>query len=85
MKGRTIARAASDVGGTFTDLVLYRAGKDGGEVLCSKVDTTPPDFELGVMSSLEKLLLAPSELDFFAHGCTVVINALTERKGQGPH
>ena len=81
MTGKAIARAASDVGGTFTDLVLYRIGDDGGEVRCSKVDTTPPDFELGVMASLEKLQAAPSELDFFAHGCTVVINALTERKG----
>lgn len=81
MTGKAIARAASDVGGTFTDLVLYRTGEGGGEVRCSKVDTTPPDFELGVMSSLEKLNVAPSELDFFAHGCTVVINALTERKG----
>ena len=81
MKVRPIARAASDVGGTFTDLVLYRVGKDGGEVSCSKVDTTPPDFERGVMASLDKLNAEPSGLDFFAHGCTVVINALTERKG----
>ena len=76
-----IVRAASDVGGTFTDLVLYRFGPQGGEILSSKVDTTPPNFERGVMASLEKLQVSPSELDFFAHGSTVVINALTERKG----
>ena len=81
MSENGIVRAASDVGGTFTDLVLYRAADGSGEVRCSKVDTTPPDFERGVMSSLEKLQVAPSELAFFAHGCTVVINALTERKG----
>lgn len=74
-------RAASDVGGTFTDLVGYKFGSDGGEVEVSKVDTTPPDFERGVMESLEKLGIDPSELDFFAHGSTVVINAITERKG----
>ena len=78
---KKVLRAASDVGGTFTDLVLYRYGPDGGEVETSKVDTTPPDFERGVMSSLKKLDVDPSELDFFAHGSTVVINALTERKG----
>lgn len=77
----TATRAASDVGGTFTDLVFYRFGPDGGEVQSTKVDTTPPDFETGVMASLQKLHLDPSELDFFAHGSTVVINALTERKG----
>ena len=78
---KKVLRAASDVGGTFTDLVLYRYGPDGGEVETSKVDTTPPDFERGVMASLKKLDVDPSELDFFAHGSTVVINALTERKG----
>ena len=77
----TILRAASDVGGTFTDLVIYRFGPDGGAIQSSKVDTTPPDFERGVMASLEKLEVDPSELDFFAHGSTVVINAITERKG----
>ena len=81
MTDKGTVRAASDVGGTFTDLVLFRIGDIGGEVHCSKVDTTPPYFELGVMSSFEKLNVAPSELAFFAHGCTVVINALTERKG----
>ncbi len=78
---KNLLRAASDVGGTFTDLVLYRSGPGGAEVLSSKVDTTPPDFEQGVMASLEKLAVEPSQLDFFAHGSTVVINALTERKG----
>ena len=77
----TILRAASDVGGTFTDLVIYRFGPNGGEVQSSKVETTPPDFEQGVMASLEKLDVDPFELDFFAHGSTVVINAITERKG----
>ena len=33
------------------------------------------------MASLRKLEVDPSELDFFAHGSTVVINAITERKG----
>lgn len=77
-------RAASDVGGTFTDLVYYSidpsTGKCG-EVRSAKADTTPPNFEQGVINSIEKVGLSSQEFDFFAHGSTVVINALTERKG----
>ncbi len=47
----------------------------------AKADTTPPDFEQGVMNARAKAGLSPAALDFFAHGSTVVINALTERKG----
>lgn len=77
-------RAASDVGGTFTDLVYYRiddgTGAFGG-IQSVKTDTTPPDFETGVMASLKKAGVAPADLGFFAHGSTLVINALTEKKG----
>ena len=77
-------RAASDVGGTFTDLVFYDvdAGTGAcGPVRAAKTDTTPPDFEQGVIASMEKAALSPADLSFFAHGTTVVINALTEKKG----
>lgn len=77
-------RAASDVGGTFTDLVYYDydpATGVCGAVRTAKVDTTPPHFEEGVMNSLQKAGVNPAALDFFAHGSTVVINALTEHKG----
>ncbi len=72
-------RVASDVGGTFTDLVYYdeRSGRFGA----AKADTTPPDFEHGVLDTIHKAKLDPSSIEYFAHGSTVVINALTERKG----
>jgi len=77
-------RAASDVGGTFTDLVYYdydsKTGKCG-PVKIAKADTTPPNFEQGVMNSIHKVGLKPADMLFFAHGSTVIINALTERKG----
>ena len=79
-----LIRAASDVGGTFTDLVFYGVDAATGEcqsVSTAKVDTTPPDFEKGVMRSLEKGGVTPAEMGFFAHGATVVINAITERRG----
>jgi N-methylhydantoinase A len=77
-------RAASDVGGTFTDLVYYDVDRKTGqctEFKIAKVDTTPPNFEEGVMNSLTKVGLPPASLSFFAHGATVIINAVTERKG----
>ena len=77
-------RVASDVGGTFTDLVYYEVDAVSGEVSAvktAKVDTTPPDYEAGVMNSLEKAGIATKDIEFLAHGTTVVINALAERKG----
>ena len=79
---RTI-RVATDVGGTFTDLVCFETDHDTGEqrIVTAKSDTTPPDFERGVLNVLEKGGVDPRSVDFLAHGTTVVINALTERKG----
>lgn len=77
-------RAASDVGGTFTDLVYYEYDSStglSGEVKVAKADTTPPNFEQGVLNAIAKADVDPAELEFFAHGSTVIINALTERKG----
>ncbi len=80
--GRTI-RAAVDVGGTFTDLVSFSTEPAGGAqaIVTAKSDTTPPAFEQGVMDVLGKSGVAIPEIAFLAHGTTVVINALTERKG----
>jgi N-methylhydantoinase A len=76
-------RAATDVGGTYTDLVYYTIDGSGqcGVVRTAKVDTTPPHFEQGVMAALRKGSVSGADLEFFAHGATVVINAITERKG----
>jgi len=77
-------RAASDVGGTFTDLVFYPVDPvtgAPGAIQVAKADTTSPDFERGVMNSMTKAGVSAAHLGFFAHGSTVVINALTERKG----
>ena len=77
-------RVASDVGGTFTDLVYYSLDAEAsgcGQILSCKSHTTPPNFEQGVIDCLAKAELSGEELAFFAHGSTVVINALTEKKG----
>ncbi len=76
-------RAATDVGGTFTDLVYFSTDPETGRqaIVTAKSDTTPPEFERGVMNVLTKAAVPLSELVFLAHGTTIVINALTERKG----
>ena len=42
-------RVASDVGGTFTDLVCI----EGGTIRTVKADTTPPNFERGVLNAID--------------------------------
>jgi N-methylhydantoinase A len=76
-------RSAVDVGGTFTDLVFFFADPERGvqEVVTAKADTTPPDFERGVMNVFAKGGASLPEVAFMAHGTTVVINAITERSG----
>ena len=60
-------RVATDVGGTFTDLVY----SSKGELHTAKVDTTPPDFETGVINTLDKAKLNIADVEFFAHGSTM--------------
>jgi N-methylhydantoinase A len=79
---RTI-RAATDVGGTFTDLVylVTDAATGAQEIGTAKAHTTPPDYERGVMDVITRSGLELGEIEVMAHGTTVVINALTERSG----
>ena len=70
-------RAAVDIGGTFTDLVYL--DETTGQVGLGKTSTTPAHFEEGVMTALKNADL--QDVQFLAHGTTVIINALTERKG----
>lgn len=75
-------RIATDVGGTFTDLVYLHISPEGTQTIgTAKSDTTPPDYEQGVMDVLKQSELDAAAVNFLAHGTTVIINALTERKG----
>ncbi|SEC00681.1 N-methylhydantoinase A [Tenacibaculum sp. MAR_2009_124] len=77
-------RVATDIGGTFTDLVCLefdeKTGKPKG-VKVAKSDTTPSNFEQGILDTIRKGNINLTAVNFFAHGTTVVINALTEKKG----
>src|SRR5918998_5146765 len=77
------SRVATDVGGTFTDLVYLHTDPDTGrqEIFTAKSDTTPPNFEQGVLDVIAKAGVSAADFGFLVHGTTVVINALTERKG----
>ena len=83
MDAMTTTRVAVDVGGTFTDLVVFETDHRSRRqtLRTAKVDTTPPAFERGVMDVLAKAAIDPADVAVAAHGTTVVINALTERKG----
>ena len=70
-----------DVGGTFTDAVLY----DGKALHTAKASTTPEDQSVGVAKAIESLLASagvpPGSIERFAHGMTVATNALLEERG----
>ncbi len=72
-------RVASDIGGTFTDLIYLDEAT--GEMGMSKASTTPHNFAVGVEDTLEKSGINVADTSFFVHGSTIIINALTERKG----
>jgi len=72
-------RVASDIGGTFTDLAYL--DEESGEVGTAKVSTTPAAYAKGVVETLRKTELSVPDTSYFVHGSTVIINAITERKG----
>lgn len=70
---------AIDIGGTFTDL----AGVDVAtrELVVTKAPTTPVHLDDGVMAALDRSGVSASSVESLVHGTTVVINAITERRG----
>ena len=68
-----------DVGGTFTDLVLFDPGRGALEVC--KVPSTSADQSRGVVDGLERMQPDLSELDRLIHGTTVATNTLLEGDG----
>jgi N-methylhydantoinase A len=73
-------RLGVDVGGTFTDVVLL----GDGDLTTAKVPSTD-DQSVGVIDGIEKACaeagIAPEDIDSFAHGMTVSVNALLEESG----
>lgn len=73
-----------DVGGTFTDLVLFDSAA-GGVIKIAKVPTTSADPSIAVLDGLSELLaqgeLELGEVDLLSHGATIATNALLEYRG----
>jgi N-methylhydantoinase A len=73
---------ASDVGGTFTDVVLTAAD---GRTHVAKTLTTPDDPATGLLRGIAQVLaaagVAPGEVDRFAHATTLATNVILERRG----
>ena len=68
-----------DVGGTFTDVVLFDAAC--GRLSVAKVPSTTDNQAIGVMAAIGSLETAPDRLERVAHGTTVSTNALLQHKG----
>lgn len=75
-------RVAIDIGGTFTDLVSFKTNSEGiQEIKTTKSDTTPQNFSQGFLNVLNQESISMDSIEYLSHGTTVIINALTEKKG----
>lgn len=78
-----VYRIGIDVGGTFTDLVLY--DNASGRLHIGKVLTSPGDPSVAVLAGLDELLtaagVAASALGEASHATTIATNTVIQRKG----
>jgi len=76
-------RVGFDIGGTFTDFILFDSARS--EVTLHKALTTPHDPSKAALEGLTELLamkgLAFADIGEMVHGTTLVTNAVIERKG----
>lgn len=73
-------RVAIDIGGTFTDLMVFDPDRPDG-LTTAKVLTTHGRLADGVRSALRESETQPAAVQSAVHGSTIVINALLERTG----
>jgi N-methylhydantoinase A len=74
---------ASDVGGTFTDTVLYDSYEK--KMYVSKVSTTPVNQSIGTIQGIKKILLGQGlhdrDIEAVNHGMTTGTNTVIQRRG----
>jgi N-methylhydantoinase A len=75
--GRQSQVAGIDVGGTFTDLVLFDS--EHGTVRLAKTPTTLDNQATGVLNALDAADANLAALDLIVHGTTTTTNAVLER------
>jgi N-methylhydantoinase A len=83
MTDRTNWRIGVDIGGTFTDIVLWDEARN--HLTFDKLLTTPDDPSRAVLEGIVRVLdgagIMAADLTSIIHGTTLVANALIERKG----
>jgi N-methylhydantoinase A/oxoprolinase/acetone carboxylase beta subunit/N-methylhydantoinase B/oxoprolinase/acetone carboxylase alpha subunit len=76
-------RVGVDVGGTFTDFLLFE--EESGASTAHKTPSTPRDPAVGLLRGLRDLLeragVSPDEVTHLMHGTTVSTNAVLEGRG----
>jgi N-methylhydantoinase A len=72
-------RVGADIGGTYTDVVLYDDREH--DVRTAKVLSTPGALDSGVRQAISEVAPTLSEVRSVVHGSTIAINALIERSG----
>jgi len=76
-------RLGIDVGGTFTDLLLF--DEQSGSLRLLKTPSTPDDQSAGIMSGIAALVgeagVGAGEIERLLHGTTVPTNTVLEAKG----
>lgn len=76
-------RLGIDVGGTFTDLLLFN--EKTGSLILEKTPSTPADQSIGILQGILKIVktanIDPTEVKLILHGTTVATNAVLEEKG----
>jgi N-methylhydantoinase A len=70
--------AGIDIGGTFTDLVLFDSVS--GRLAVTKTSSTTNQAD-GVLDAMKRLEVATRRLDRMVHGTTVATNAIVQRRG----
>jgi N-methylhydantoinase A/oxoprolinase/acetone carboxylase beta subunit/N-methylhydantoinase B/oxoprolinase/acetone carboxylase alpha subunit len=74
-------RLAIDIGGTFTDVVLDKAGHHHAAKVLTTHGRPAVGFMAGVQRVLEETHTRPDEIALILHGTTLATNALIERNG----
>ncbi|MEE4338710.1 hydantoinase/oxoprolinase family protein [Erythrobacter sp.] len=76
-------RLGVDVGGTFTDLLLFN--EDSGRFWRHKTPSTPHDSSEGILNGVKAITeqagVSLKDVVYFLHGTTVATNAVLEGKG----
>ena len=65
-----MGRLATDIGGTFTDLVYF--DERTGALGVAKSLSTPGDLTRGVLDTIEQAGLDAAAVDYFVHGGTTL-------------